>query len=69
MYFPMFVGVMCLSLYALLCVLSSFCNHLKEEERAGCFSFVVLQMYCYYKCSVALLSVPRVGLQCVTGIS
>ena len=31
-----------------------FCNHLEEEEKAGCFAIIVLQMYCYYKCSVAL---------------
>ena len=37
-----------------------FCNHLKKEEKAGCFAkaccfaIVVLQMYCYYNCSVAL---------------
>ena len=31
-----------------------FCNHLEEEEKAGCFAIVVLQMNCYYKCSVAL---------------
>ena len=30
-----------------------FCNHL-EEKKAGCFAFIVLQMHCYYKCSVAL---------------
>ena len=30
-----------------------FCNHLEEEEKAGCFAFIVLKMYCYYKCSVA----------------
>ena len=28
-------------------------NHLEEEEKAGCFAIIVLQMYCYYKCSVA----------------
>ena len=28
--------------------------HLKEGEKAGCFAIIVLQMYCYYKCSVAL---------------
>ena len=51
MYFPLFVGVLCLSLfcYALLCVHSS-----EEEEKAGCFAIIVLQMYCYYNCSVAL---------------
>ena len=31
-----------------------FCNHLEEEEKAGCFAINVLQMYGYYKCSVAL---------------
>ena len=31
-----------------------FCNHVEEEEKAGCFSIIVSQMYCYYKCSVAL---------------
>ena len=30
-----------------------FCN-LEEEEKAGCFAIIVLQIYCYYKCSVAL---------------
>ena len=41
MYFPLFVGVLCLSLfyYVLLCV-----N----------FAIIVLQMYCYYKFFVAL---------------
>ena len=27
-----------------------FCNHLDEEERAGCFAFIVFQMSCYSKC-------------------
>ena len=41
MYFPSFVGVLCLYLicYAVLCVHSSFAT--------------ILKMYCYYKCSVA----------------
>ena len=29
-------------------------KHLQEEEKAGCFAIIVLQMYCYYRCSVAL---------------
>ena len=29
-------------------------SYLEEEEKAGCFAIVVLQMHCYYKCSVAL---------------
>ena len=31
-----------------------FCNHHKEKEKACCFAIIVLQMYCHYKCSVAL---------------
>ena len=31
-----------------------FCNHLEEEERAGCFAFIVMRMSCYCECSVAL---------------
>ena len=31
-----------------------FCNHLEEEEKAGCFAIIVLQMSCYYTCFVAL---------------
>ena len=56
MYFSFLVGVLFLSLicYALLCVHSSVFNHLEEEEKAGCFAIIVLQMYSYYKCSVAL---------------
>ena len=56
MCFPLFVGVLCLYLfcYALLCVHSSFAINLEEEEKAGCFAIIVLQMYCYYKCYVAL---------------
>ena len=42
-------GNLCITLCPFL-----FCNHLEEEEKAGCFAVIVLQMYCYYKCSVAL---------------
>ena len=37
----------------------------EEEEKAGCFAIIVLQMYCYYKYSVALPHGAMVGLQCV----
>ena len=43
--------------FLLLCITFcpfKFCNHLKEGEKAGCFAIIVLQMYCYYKCSMAL---------------
>ena len=31
-----------------------FCNHLKEEERVGCFAYIVSRMSCYCISSVAL---------------
>ena len=46
MYFPLFLS---LFWYALLCAI-----HLEEEERAGCFAFIVLRMSCCCKCTVAL---------------
>ena len=54
MYFPLFVGVLCLSLfcYALLFVHSSFAIILKEEKAVS-FACIGLQMYYYYRCSVA----------------
>ena len=56
MFFLLFVGVLCLSLfcYALHCVHSRFAIILRRKRRAGCFAIIVLQMYCYYKCPVAL---------------
>ena len=49
------MGVLCLSLfcYVLLCVHSRFAIILKRKK-ANCFAIIVLQMYCYYKCYVAL---------------
>ena len=48
----MFVFILlCITLFTLFL----FCNHLEEEEKAGCFAIIVLQLYyCYCKCSVAL---------------
>ena len=43
--------------FVLLCITLCpfyFCNHIEEEEKADCFDIIVLQMYCYYKCSVTL---------------
>ena len=56
MYFPLFVGVLGLSLLCYWITLFPFyfCNHLEEEEKAGCFAIIVLQIYCFYECSVAL---------------
>ena len=37
------------------CIVSVLvCKYLEEEDNAGCFAIIVLQMYCYYKYSVAL---------------
>ena len=55
MYFPLCVGILRLSLccYALRYVHSRFAI-IFEEEKAGCSSIIVLQMYFYYTCSAAL---------------
>ena len=67
MYFPLFVGVICFSLfcYALLCVHSSFAI----MKRKG--KLVALLLFSY-RCIVTtnvlwlfLLTVPYVGMQCV----
>ena len=51
--------------FVLLCMFVPFlvCDHLEEEEIAGCFAIIVLQMFCYYKCSVTFLH-DAVGLVC-----
>ena len=67
MYFPLFVGVLCLSLfrYALLCVHSSFTIILERKRKL--FALLIL----FYRCIVTInvlwlsLTVPWVGLQCV----
>ena len=43
--------------FILLCIALCpfwFCNNLEEEERAGCFAFVVLRMSSYCMCSLTL---------------
>ena len=35
------------------------CDHLDEEERAGCFAFIIFRMSCYCKRSVAF---PHVAI-------
>ena len=67
MYFLLFVGVLCLSLfcYALLCIHSSFAIILKRKRK------LVALLLLSYECLVTVyvlwlfLTVPRVGLQCV----
>ena len=46
--------------YALLSVLSSFCNHLHEEKRPGFFGLIVFLIFCDCRCFFIVL---KVGLQ------
>ena len=67
MYFPLFVGALCLSLfcYALLCVHYSFAIIMKRKRK------LLALLLLSYRCSVTInvmqlfLKVPWVGLQCV----
>ena len=67
MYFTLFVGVLCLSLfcYELLCILSSFAIILKRKRK------LVALLLLSYNCIVTVnvqwffLMVPWAGLQCV----
>ena len=67
MHSPLFVGVLCLSLfcYALLCIHSSFAIILKRKRK------LVALLLLSYRCIVTInvlwlfLMVPRVGLRCV----
>ena len=55
MHHPLFVGDLCCLCFLMHYFVSfKFFNHLDEEERAGCFVFIVFRMSCYCKCSVAL---------------
>ena len=40
--------------FALVCITLCPCNHLEEEEKAGCFAFVVFWISGYCKCPVAI---------------
>ena len=71
MYFPLFVGVLCLSLfcYVLLCVHSSFAIVLNRKRKLVTLLFC-LTMHCYYKCSAALPhSAMGLSVMCDCGIS
>ena len=56
MLLSLFVGVLCFAI-VLLCSMWYhfwFCNHLAEEERAGCFNLVIFFLSCGCWCSVSL---------------
>ena len=67
MYFPLFVGVLCLSLFccALLCVHSSFAIILKRKRKL--IALLLLSHICIVTINVLwrFITVPWVGLQCV----
>ena len=67
MYFPLFVGVLCLSLfcYALHCVHSSFAIILKGKRKL--VALLLLSYRCLLTVNVLFifLTVPWIGLQCV----
>ena len=67
MYFPLFVGVLCLSLfcYASLCVHSSFAIILKRKRKLG--SLLLLSYGCVVTINALwlFLTVSCFGLQCV----
>ena len=65
MFFPLFVGVLCLFCYVLLCVYSSNAIILKRNRK------LVALLLLSYRCIVTInilwhfLSIPWAGLQCV----
>ena len=69
MYFALFVGVLCWSLffYALLCVHSSFAAILKRKRKVFALLLHVLSFICIVTINVLwlFLTVLCVGLQCV----
>ena len=66
MSFQLFVEVLCLSLFSMHYIVSFLVlNHLEEEERAGCFVFVVIECLVTVYVLLFFLTVPWVGLQCV----
>ena len=54
MYFSLFVGVLSLLCYTLLCAHSTFAIILKRKRKLVALLLFVLQMYCYSKYSVVL---------------
>ena len=53
----------CFAMYNL--VAFQFCNHLAEEEIAGCFTFIVFLLLSVFGAMCLFLMVSWVGLQCV----
>ena len=58
------MGVLCPSCFGVHYIMS-FLVFPDEEERAGCFAFIVFWMSCYCKCPVPLPHDAGIGLQFV----
>ena len=67
MYFPLFVGVLCLALfcYALLCVHFSFAIILKRKRKLVALLLLSYRSIVTINVLWLFLTVPWVGLQCV----
>ena len=67
MYFPLFVGVLCLSLfcYALLCVHSSFAIILKRKRKLGALLLLTCRRILTINVLYLFFTVLVFGLQCV----
>ena len=67
MYFPLFVGVLCLSLfcYALFCIHSSFAIILKRNRKLFALLFLSYRSIVTINVMWLFLTVPWVGLQYV----
>ena len=57
------MGVLCMC----FCFGMHYFVNLEEEEKVGCFAFIVIQMCCCYKCSVTLPH-GAVGWSAVCGV-
>ena len=68
MYFPLFVGVLCLSLfcYALLCVHSSFSIILKRKRKLVALLLLSYISIVTINVMWLFLTLPWVGLQCLS---
>ena len=67
MYFPLFVGVLRLSLlcYALLCIRSSFAIFLKRKKKLCTLLLLFYRSIVTMNALLLFLAVPWVGLLCV----
>ena len=46
-----------------------YCNHLAEEERAGCFAVILFSLLCVGLCSSVSLPCGTMGWSVIVGVS